>query len=94
MHDAASYSREDSLFEFVHSCEALSCLFFAAEKLGTRQHGVSACSGVAFLGNQQLPPEHVGVVERSLLTSRKERAVELHARSTLWSHRNRHTTVF
>ena len=43
------------------------------EKPGTWQHGVSACRGVAFLGNQQLPPEHVGGVlpERFLLASRK-----------------------
>ena len=59
------------------------------ERPGTRQRGVSACRGVAFLGNQQLPPEHVGVVERFLLVSRKGRAVELHALSTLWPHRNR-----
>ena len=30
------------------------------EKRGTWQHGVSACKGVDFLGNQQLPPEHGG----------------------------------
>ena len=61
------------------------------EEPGTWQHGVSACSGVAFPGNQQLPLEHVGVAERFLLASRKERVVELHALSTSWPHRNRHT---
>ena len=41
------------------------------EKPGTWQHGVSACKGVDFLGDQQLPPEHVDVVGRFLLASRK-----------------------
>ena len=32
---------------------------------------------MALLGNQQLPPEHVGVAERFILASRKGRVVEL-----------------
>ena len=32
-----------------------------------------------FLGSQQLPPEHVDVVGRFLLASRKGRATEVHA---------------
>ena len=60
------------------------------EKPGTWQHEVSACKGGDFLGNQQLPPEHVDVVEKFLFAIRKERAAELHALSTLWLHRNRH----
>ena len=34
---------------------------------------------MAFLGGQQLPPEHVGVAERFPLASREGRVVELHA---------------
>ena len=63
------------------------------EKPRTWQHGVSAYKGVDFLGNQQLPPEHVNVVGRFLLGSRKGRAAELHALPTWWPHRNRCTAL-
>ena len=66
---------------------------YAFEKPGKQHHGVSAGKGVDFLRNQQLPPEHVDVVGRFLLASRKGRAAELHALLTWWSHRNRCTVL-
>ena len=49
------------------------------EKPGTWQHGVSTCKGVDFLGNQQLPPEHMDAVRKFHLASRKAHSGELHA---------------
>ena len=56
------------------------------ERPGTWQHGVSVGRGVGFL-------EHVDVVGRFLLASRKGRAAELHALLMWWPHRNRCTVM-
>ena len=98
----APCSHESSKFVFVFAMSRTTTVLFILPGhpvllcflLGARlhrQHGVSACKGVDFLGKQQLLPEHEDAVGRFLLASRKGHSAELHALSTWWPHRNRCT---